>query len=142
MRTFSIFCVIVLLSAKAFAQQQRRDDRTFYIAKMEHYRKMNNTGSTLAILGSALLVVGMVTELNSPDDNYNNGFNSNSTASAGNPIAGTMCFLGGMGCLGVGVPLWIVGGINKRRYERKAEAVSFKIKVNQQSAGITLCYKF
>jgi hypothetical protein len=140
MKTFSIVCIVLLMSVKAFAQQQP-EDRSFYVAKMEHYKRMKSTGTTLTMLGSALVVIGYVTLLNSSVDEYNNGYTT-TTTTHGNPGAGTACVLIGSACVHAGIPLWIVGGISKGRYERKIDTLSLKINMNRQSAGIALCYKF
>ena len=93
------------------------------------------------MFGGVLFVVGVVTLSNaSYNTNYNGGYSNTSTT--GNPEAGALAFLFGMGGLGAGIPLWIVGAHQQRKYNAKLQGLSFRFNMNPQGKGLTLSYRF
>ncbi len=55
---------------------------------------------------------------------------------------GLLVYLLGVGSLGAGIPLWIVGGHQQRKYERRFESVSVGFNLTPQNTGLTLRYRF
>jgi len=118
-------------------------DKLFYAGKAEKYRKRKNTGATLTVLGGVLFVVGVATLANSSYNTYYNGSTGTTTNSTtGNPEAGSLALLFGMGGLGAGIPLWIVGAHQQRKYEAKLQNLSFRFNLNPGGKGLTLSYRF
>jgi len=52
-----------------------------------------------------------------------------------------VCIIAGYACLGAGLPLWIVGGINHKKYS-KLRDLSINLNATPQSQGLTLTYRF
>lgn len=110
-----------------------QDNKLFYAAKAEKYRKMKSTGTTLTVLGGVLYVVGYATLSNATT--YSSG-------SSNNVGTGVVAYLLGVAGLGAGIPLWIVGGHQHRKYNKKLEGLSFRFNMNPQRKGLTLAYRF
>ena len=125
---FFLFTVI-----SSFAQHD--PDKLFYFAKAEKYRRMKNTGTVLTVAGSVLTVVGIVTLVNNADP-------YGTTSNEDDILAGAAAYLIGLGSLGAGIPLWIVGAHNERKYNRKLEDISVKFLVAPQRSGLTFTYRF
>ncbi len=121
---------------------QIESDKLLYLEKAEKYRRMKTTGKVLTLGGSAMAVIGLVTLISSTTTTTNNGSGPTQTSSTGNPEAGAMTYLLGNVAAGVGVPLWIVGGINEGRYNRKAGAISVRLQASPQDMGMKLLYRF
>ncbi len=115
-----------------------QDNKLFYAAKAEKYRKLKGTGATLTVMGGILFVVGVSTLLNVSTTTYGNG----STSTSGNAGAGIVAYLLGVAGLGSGIPLWIVGAHQHRKYSKRLEGVSFRFNVNPRGKGLTLAYRF
>lgn len=126
--SFFLFTVI-----SSFAQHD--PDKLFYFAKAEKYRRMKNTGTVLTVAGSILTVVGVVTLLNHAEP-------LSGTGDEDEILAGAAAYLIGLGSLGAGIPLWIVGAHNERKYNRKLEDISVKLIVAPQRSGLTFTYRF
>ena len=84
---------------------------------------MRGVGAVFTVVGSIVLVSGVITMANS----------------AG--VDGMGLFAGGFVTLGAGIPLWIIGGVNYKKYSRRQE-LSVKLNTNQNSRGLTLTYRF
>ena len=133
--SFSLFTVI-----SSFAQHD--PDKLFYFAKAEKYRRMKNVGTALTIGGSVLAIGGIVTLANSTDSNRTTGSTAANVNDVGNVLIGGAVYLMGVGCLGAGIPLWIVGARNERKYDRKLADLSVKFHVDPQRSGLTFIYRF
>jgi hypothetical protein len=136
-----LFIVIFLLfiSAQAFAQLD--PEKALYLQKIEKYHRMKRTGTALTIVGTALSIAGIVTMANATTTTTY-GYGSPQTTTEGNPGAGLAAYLVGSACAGAGVPLWIIGGVNEGRYQRKFDALSVGANVTPRTAGLTLRYRF
>jgi hypothetical protein len=130
--SFFLFTVI-----SSFAQHD--PDKLFYFAKAEKYRRMKNAGTALAVGGTVLTVVGLVTLANSTDSN---GTMGSAASDVGDIVIGAAVYLMGLGSLGAGIPLWVVGAHNERKYNRKLEDISVKFHVAPQRSGLTFTYRF
>lgn len=141
MRFALIFSVLILFSAiQTYAQFDK--DKLFYAAKAERYKRMKTTGTILTIAGGILTVVGITTLSNSSVTTIYGSNGQSQNITTGNPEAGAIEFLLGIGGLGAGIPLWAVGGHAERKYLRKLENISVRLNRQQQNTGFTLTYKF
>jgi hypothetical protein len=131
-----IICTVLgLLNSRLYAQQNTQAiEKVDYAAKVEKYRKMKSGGAALTVIGSVLVVAGMATMINSMEDLY-----ETDDTKATN---GAICALVGYASLGAGIPLWIVGGVQHKKYSAKLKQVSVKINATPQSQGLTLTYRF
>ena len=136
MKTLTILFVLVAFAFNCAAQID--EDKALYIQKAEKYRRMKNTGQVLTFGGSVMMVVGVVM-LSNLETTTNSYGQSTTTGNVGGGIA--MYLLGGC-AVGAGVPLWIVGGINKGRYERKLQSVSLTMNVSPRNNGVGIRYRF
>jgi hypothetical protein len=141
MKHLLVFIFILFVSLPAFSQAAN-DDYKLYLSKVEKYSRMKRTGQTLTVLGSVLSVAGIVIMSNATTTTTYNGYGSPQTTTDGNAAAGAAAYLVGSACVGVGVPLWIVGGVSKGRYERKLNDLTMGAKVSPQGAGVTLRFRF
>jgi hypothetical protein len=119
-----------------------QDNKLFYAGKAEKYRKMKGTGATLTVMGGILLVVGVATLLNASSSTYTNSSGYTQTSSSGNAAAGAVAYLLGVAGLGSGIPLWIVGAHQHRKYTQKLEGLSLRFNMNPQGKGLTLTCRF
>jgi heme/copper-type cytochrome/quinol oxidase subunit 1 len=139
MKSTLVFLFLLFISLQSFAQASF--DRALYQEKLAKYHRMKKTGTTLTVLGTALSVVGLITIANtSTTTTYTYG--SPQTKVDGNPGLGIAAYLGGSICVGIGVPLWIVGGVNKGKYERKLQSLNVGANITPQGARLTFRYRF
>lgn len=131
-----IICTILgLLNSRLCAQQNPEPiEKIDYAAQVEKYRKMRNGGAVLTVLGSVLTVVGTVT--------FYNSMNLFEESSESGMETGAICALAGYASLGAGIPLWIVGGVQHKKYSAKLQQISVRINATPQSQGLTLTYRF
>ena len=139
MRIAALLCFLLFTANQSFAQE---DDKLFYLQKIEKYRRMKSTGTTLTVLGGGMFIAGVAILSNSSTTTTYNGYSSN-TYTEGNPEAGAALFLIGGAGLGAGIPLWIVGSHSKEKYERKLRNLSTaKVYLKPQANGLTLSLRF
>ena len=131
-RIIVLCSILALPNIRAFAQAT---DNINYVKKAEKYRNMRNWGIGLTAGGTVLFVVGTVLVMESTVDEL---FVSESkTADAG--VAATM--VGGV-CLAGGIPLWIIGHNNHKKYSKLSQGLTVKINTGPQRCGLTLTYRF
>src|SRR5258706_14897128 len=118
------------------------DNKLFYAGKVEKYRKMKGTGATLTVVGGILLVVGIATLVNATSNSYTNSYGTTSTSTSNNAATGAVAYLLGLGGLGAGIPLWIVGAHQQRKYSKRLEAFTLRFNMNPQGKGLTLACRF
>jgi hypothetical protein len=140
MKYFFTLLFLLSLSIPMFAQMN--SEKMLYLEKAEKYHRMKRTGVSLTLAGSVLWVAGIVTLVNATTTTVSNGYGPSQTTTTGNAEAGLAAYLVGTGCIGAGIPLWIVGGVSEGRYRRKFNAVSASANVNPHGAGLTLRYRF
>jgi hypothetical protein len=140
MKIVTLLTFLVFTALQSFAQHE--PDKLLYMAKVEKYRKMKNTGGVLTMGGGVLLIGGLVTLMNSSTTTTSYSGGSPQTSSTGNAAGGFVAYLVGTACVGAGIPLWIVGGNNHRKYSRKLESVSVNLNVDPQKNGLTLSCRF
>jgi hypothetical protein len=138
-RKIIILCVAIGLTdqlayAQPSTQQNSQNLKLDYVAKVEKYRKMRGAGAALTVVGSILSIAGTVTALNNMDL-----FDESNDSAY---VAGTACALAGYGMLGAGIPLWIVGGVQHKKYSTKLQELSVKINSAGPAPGLTLRYRF
>lgn len=139
MKTLALLCFFMFTFIFSFAQLN--EDKLFYLKKAEKYRRMKNTGTVLTIGGSVLAVVGIATLLNTTVETTTTS-SGTQARTTGNPAAGAVAYVVGAASVGAGIPLWIVGAHAQRKYNRKLDAVSVRMKINVSSTGFTLAYRF
>ncbi|HTJ50194.1 MAG TPA: hypothetical protein VL443_12105 [Cyclobacteriaceae bacterium] len=137
MRVFLLICFLSVLSIHCYAQQNQQGDKLFLLQKSEKYRRMQSRGTLLTVLGGALVIGGIVTLSNATITQTPYG-----TKTTGNPEAGALAFLLGVGGLGAGIPLWIIGAHNHHKYDRRLESLYVGFNATPQRTGLTLRYRF
>jgi len=105
--------------------------------------RMRNAGRTLTILGSAMLIGGIIVLSSADEMYYNSTTTSSGTYEEGDPKAalGILMIAGGVGMTVPGVILWTKGAKKYKRYQEQHEdeqTVSFDFKGN----GLALRYRF
>lgn len=101
---------------------------------------MRSTGAALAVVGTGLVVYGIVTLSNSTTTAY--GYSQTNDKKA---TQGAIAYLAGVGCMGAGIPLWIVGGIKHGKYSDKLDRAtqdSFSLNLSPANAGVSVSYRF
>jgi hypothetical protein len=136
MKTLTLLLVLCAFAFNCAAQID--EEKALYIQKAEKYRRMKNTGQILTFGGSVMMVVGivMISNVETTTNSYGQ------TTQTGNVGGGLAMYLLGGCAVGAGVPLWIVGGINTGKYERKLQSVSVTMNVSPRSNGIGIRYRF
>jgi hypothetical protein len=140
MKTLILFTFLASTASQSFAQLD--DEKLVYLKKAEKFRKMKSTGTALTITGSALIIIGMVTLANSSYTTTYNGSGQSYTTREGNPGAGIVAYVVGNACTGAGIPLWIIGKNNYRKYNNKLNDLSTGLRLKPQTNGLTLSYRF
>jgi hypothetical protein len=134
MKTFTLLALLALIATHSFAQLD--DEKLVYLKKAEKFRKMKNVGAALTFGGGALLIVGTYILI---DHTTNDAFSQNNTRDSG---AGIAAYLAGNAFAGAGIPLWIIGKNNYRKYNNKVNNHSTGIRLRPQANGLTLSYSF
>ena len=112
------------------SQAQYKNDSTQYVIKIQKYRDMRTIGTLLTVAGTGLFVAGLVTMANNvwgDDQKFENGF--------------VVYLLGGIS-LGAGIPLWIVGAYQHKKYSEKLKGLSLNLQVRTAYQGLTVRYRF
>lgn len=136
MKSLSIFLILFCCFGNVYSQIDPQ--RSLYITKAEKYRKMKTTGTVLTVGGTILTIIGIATLANV--ETTTNSYGQIHTT--GDPVAGTLEFLGGLSAMGAGIPLWIVGAHAEAKYNRKLEMLSVKASVNRNGTEIKFTYRF
>lgn len=122
------FFLAMLIAVSTHAQY--KNDSTEYVIKIQKYRDMRTAGIIFTVIGTGLFVAGVaVMEENLWDDDQ--GFEN-----------GAVVFLVGAASLGAGIPLWIVGAHQHKKYSEKLKGLSLNLQVRTAYQGITLRYRF
>jgi hypothetical protein len=140
MKTFILLTFLAFTAMQSFAQLD--NEKLLYLEKTEKFRKMKSTGAALTISGGTLIIVGLVTLINSSYTTTYNGSGQSYTTTEGNPGAGVAAYIVGNACAGAGIPLWIIGKNNYRKYNNKLNDLSTGIRIKPQANGLTLSYRF
>jgi hypothetical protein len=131
-RIVLLCCILGMLTGRTFAQNSNNID---YVKKVEKYRRMKIAGTTLTVLGSVLFVAGTITILNSTAEDL---FYTESKSTD----AGVACFFAGNIALAGGIPLWIIGANNQKKYSKLAQQLNVKISAAPRQPTLTLTYRF
>ena len=116
-----ISIIILLLSFSVNAQYN--SDSVSYTKKAKRALATKRVGATITLLGTATFIVGAIVY----DGTMNDGIG----------IA-----MGGMAVTVIGIPIWMVGGTNHRKYTRKAQGITLRAQVTPRKAGLALTYRF
>ena len=121
-RNSIILAAIMLFTTSVFAQQS--PDTTVYTKKIMQAAETKRTGATITILGGIALVTGMLIAQSS---DLNTG--------AGIGLAGLVT-------TGIGIPIWIIGGANHRKYTKRAQALTVQLSPDPHQRGLSLKFRF
>jgi hypothetical protein len=124
----------LLITVQSYCQNN--SEKLLYVRKSETYRKVKNTGATLTVLGTISLIVGNVISHNTPD------YTGPGKAPSDLHDESLIWKAAGVVCLGSGVPLWIVGAANQKKYETKLENLFVRFQINPKGGGLSLTYHF
>jgi uncharacterized BrkB/YihY/UPF0761 family membrane protein len=141
MKYFLLLCFVAVLSIESIAQ--RDPNQLLYALKVEKYRKLKSTGQTLTVTGGILVIVGVsmiIKAASSTSANYSSGTQQSSLTNA--ETNGLLVYFLGAASLGTGIPLWIVGSHQQRKYEHKFETISVGFNIAPQNTGLALRYRF
>ncbi len=122
--------IIFVLSTAFRCYAQENPDTLQYLHAMEKYRKKRNAGIILTSIAPVLLYGGAFLALDNPD-------------SAGEVIGTTAVLLAPVS-FATGLTLWISNSGKKklnRKYERKLEKVSVRVKAGPQFTALSLTYR-
>ena len=128
MKLFIALFLMVLITVAS--QAQYRNDSTTYVIKIQKYHDMRTLGTLLTIAGTGMFVAGLMTmadNLWGDDQKFENGL---------------VVYVLGVASLGAGIPLWIVGAHNHKKYSEKLRALSLNFNAGASYRGITLRYRF
>ncbi|SHG53102.1 hypothetical protein SAMN04488109_0690 [Chryseolinea serpens] len=128
MKLFIALFLMVLVTVAS--QAQYRNDSTTYVIKIQKYHDMRTVGTLLTIAGSGMFVAGLVTmadNLLGDDQKFENGL---------------VVYVLGAASLGAGIPLWIVGAHNHKKYSEKLRALTLNFNAGASYRGLTLRYRF
>lgn len=134
MKFAALLLFLVLITVQSYCQNN--SEKLLYVRKSETYRKVKNTGATLTVVGAISLIVGNVISNNTPE------YTGTGKAPSGLHDDGLIWKAAGVVGLGSGVPLWIVGAVNQKKYENKLENLFVRYDLNPQGGGLTLTYRF
>lgn len=134
MKSITLLSFLLLIAIHSFGQND--SEKLLYFRKTETYRKVKNTGATLTVLGVISLIAGNVIAHNTPE------YTGTGKAPSGFTDKSKIWMAGGVVCLGVGIPLWIAGAANQKRYEDKLDALFVRFDASPQRTGLTLTYRF
>jgi len=112
------------------AQAQYKNDSTEYVVKIQKYYNMRTAGTLLTIAGTGMFVAGLLTMANNvwaDDQKFENGF--------------VVYVIGGVS-LGAGIPLWIVGAYQHKKYSDKLKGLSLNFNAGASYQGVTIRYRF
>ncbi|HOX82874.1 MAG TPA: hypothetical protein PLS08_07575 [Chryseolinea sp.] len=136
MKTILLLGFIFTLSVQCYSQIDPQ--KLLYLQKAEKARRMKNTGRALTMVGGVLFITGIVTSVNNIKDYNNTGIPLSSSELRNN----FLLYAGGTAGLSSGIPIWVLGGTNQRKYDDRAMSISFKINTSPQNKGLTLTYRF
>jgi hypothetical protein len=119
-KVIMIFAAI-LVPVRIFAQYN--GDTKSYSAKAQTALETKKAGATITIVGALALATGLIAV--------------NSNLDTGAAIG-----MGGLVATGIGLPIWIVGSVNHKKYTRKAQAMTVQVKATPHQSGLTFTYRF
>lgn len=142
-RLFISISILALCSQAVSASDYDGEyDRDYLVARKSKFTGMRNVGFTMGIIGSAMLVGGIVLAANGEWETVQTPSGTQSQAKDGS--AG-----GGLALIIIGVPLgvggFILGGIGSKKvnyYERLLQNTSVGMELGENRKGLRLSYSF
>ncbi|HCW06495.1 MAG TPA: hypothetical protein DGG95_03910 [Cytophagales bacterium] len=131
--------LLLALSLKVSAQQPVNSDQAEFMFKLEKAKSLRSRGAALTIGGGVLLGVGIIVGLNSSETTTYNNNTVTQQSSTGNLALAELSFIAGNACLGVGIPLWIIGSNRVKNLDRQQRV---SISVSPAVNGLTLRCRF
>lgn len=142
MKTLLNIALLLLISTSVMAQLSN-EDRVKFENKVTSYTKMKKTGSTLAIVGGGLTVVGAVlvssADWEETTDAYGQTqYNTNDSSGA----LGIVALAAGIPLTVTGIILSSVGNRKMKEYAKKLENVNMGYYQHGQQKGVSLSITF
>lgn len=124
-----VLLVILFVAGQLSAQQD--------IDRYLKANRMKRTGRSLTFGGGVLAIVGISLLSSAKYTTTTNAYGYTQTSTT-DPQAstGALVLLGGIGCLGAGIPIWAVGAHRAKKHEPKA--VSLNLNVAPTGVGLAL----
>ena len=116
-----ISILILLLSFSVNAQHNT--DSSSYAKKAQRALATKRFGAGLTLLSTAAFIAGGIITSNGNDD-------------------GVGIAMGAMAGTVIGIPIWLIGGANHRKFTRKAQGITIRVKATPRQSGLTLTYRF
>jgi hypothetical protein len=133
-KIFYLIAASLLTFIQSFAQE--KPQQLLYGNKVKQYTFMKQAGTVLTVTGVVCMIAGLAKESNPSE--YTGYGKPPSTST--NEVMGLM--VGGVACLGTGIPLWTIGGYNQQKYQKKLKSISLQSSRGQKFKGLTLAYRF
>ena len=133
-KLYPLIIASLLICIQSYGQE--KSQKLIYGAKVNQYTFMKRAGTTLTVAGVVCIIAAVAKESNPPE--YTGYGKPPSTLTNG--VMGLM--VGGVACLGTGIPLWTIGGYNQQKYQKKLKNISLQASRGQQFKGLTLAYRF
>jgi len=142
-----ILMLTAVLTSLGFSQEYSQEELS---QKLKNALNTMHTGQGLTTAGIGLNVAGIVIyaiglnkAASTETDYYDDSDDSDdSVEGAGQMLGGLVLMITGDVCLGVGIPLWIVGGSRASRYKRMLKQYDKGLSFRTSSRGIGLYYNF
>ena len=91
--------------------------------KAQSALETKRAGATITVLGALALAAAMTMFNNDVD-------------------AGLGVGIGGLVATTIGLPIWIVGSVNHKKYTRQAQSLTVQLKATPHQSDLTLSYRF
>jgi hypothetical protein len=109
------------------------DEKLLYAQKVQKFQNMKTVGVVLTAVGTVSMIVAVVKINDEVEDLWSTEPEDNTAEIAA--VIGTVG-------LGAGIPLWTVGAYQHKKYNKKLNDISISVKLNSQSSGLMLRYRF
>jgi len=107
--------LILLIATLIYCQNTFEQNSTQYCQiKLEKARKIKTTGKVLTFSGISLGIVGYYILSTSTTNGY--------ASDPGTSTLGVLTFIVGGVFVSTGIPLWVVGSVNEKKYDREIKA--------------------
>jgi hypothetical protein len=138
----SVFLIAICFQAVSAREYDREYDRDYLVARKSKFTGMRNAGFTMGIIGSAMLVGGIVLASNGEYETVETPNGTQSQAKDGSAAGGLLLIIAGVP---LGVTGFILGGIGSKKvnqYERMLQNTSVGMELGENRKGLRLSYSF
>lgn len=133
MRIFFLCAYLSLVGFPSYGQI--KNDKQLYDEKVKKFTRMKTAGMVVSIAGSVAMMLAVAQISNEDYSLYSSTSDEEDYYIAATGVAG-------VSMLGAGVPLWIIGARNQRKYNQKLNNLSVGINNNSNQRGLALRYRF